>query len=111
MCASCLLGVGERAGTRMIEYQEMEDAQHCWSLTGGLVDFELDEILRERTPLFMLSNGGDPSPCVEALRYEPLPLSNQRMIAWPILPPDMVVPHLAVANDVATINGYRSFCR
>lgn len=95
----------------MTEYQEMEDAQNCCSLTGGLVDSELDEsILRESMPLFMLP-GGNSRPVVDALRYGPLPLSNQRMIAWPILPPNMVVPHLAAANDIATINGYRSFCR
>lgn len=89
----------------------MEVVQHCRSLTGDLIAFELDEfILRETTPLFMLS-GGDSRPVVDALRYGPLPLSNQRMIVWPILPPDMVVPHLAATNDIATINGYRSFCR
>jgi hypothetical protein len=33
------------------------------------------------------------------------------MIAWPILLPDMVAPHLAATNDIATINGYRSSCR
>ena len=92
-------------------YQEMEVAQRCLSLTGSLVDCELDELYpRETTPLFMLSDG-DSRPVVDALRYGPLPLSNQRMIAWPILPPNMVVPHLAATNDIATINGYRSFCR
>lgn len=94
-----------------MEYQEVEDSQECWSLTGSLDVFELDEYnLRETTPLFMLS-GGDSRPVVDALRYGPLPLSNQRMIAWPILPPNVVVPHLAATNNIATINGYRSFCR
>jgi hypothetical protein len=92
-------------------YQEMEDAQRCLSLTGSLIECELDElVLRETTPLFMLSTESS-RPVVDALRYGPLPLSNQRMIAWPVLPPDMVVPHLAASNDIATINGYRSFCR
>ncbi len=95
----------------MIEYQEVEDSQECWSLTGSLTECELGElILRETTPLFMLP-GGESRPVVDALRYRPLPLSNQRMIAWPILSPNVVVPHLAATNDIATINGYRSFCR
>ena len=105
------IGVGERIGTRLMVYQEVEDVQKCLSLTGSLIEYELDEsILRETTPLFMLSTESS-RPVVDALRYGPLPLSNQRMIAWPILPPDMVVPHLAASNDIATINGYRSFCR
>ena len=95
----------------MILYQEMDDLQRGMFLSGRQAGCELDEsILRETTPLFMLSVGYS-RPVVDALRYGPLPLSNQRMIAWPILLPDMVAPHLAATNDIATINGYRSFCR
>jgi hypothetical protein len=105
------VGVGERTGTRLMLYQEMEDAQRCLSLTGSLIECELGEfVLRETAPLFMLSTESS-RPVVDALRYGPLPLSNQRMIAWPILQPDMVVPHLVASNDIATINEYRSFCR
>ena len=105
------ISVGERADTRIMVYQETEDAQSCLSLAGSLIECELDEfILRETTPLFMLSTETS-GPVVDAPRYGPLPLSNQRMIAWSILPPNMVVPHPAASNDIATINGCRSFCR
>ena len=95
----------------MLLYQEMEAAQRCSPLTGSLVDCEFEIILRETIPLFMLSPDRSRPLIDRTFNYGPLPLSNRRTIVWPILLPDMVVPHLAASNSVATINGYRSFCR
>lgn len=95
----------------MLLYQEMEAVQRCSPLTGSLIECEFELIFREIIPLFMLSPERSRPSIDRSFSYGPLPLSNRRMIAWPILLPDMVVPHLAASNDVATINGYRSFCR
>ena len=92
--------------------EKMDSAQEVSALTGVSGRDELDGgKLRDYRPLFMLQRGTSSTTSTAVFGFRPRPAVRPWVDAMTYPSVDVVAPHLAVANDIATINGYRSFCR
>jgi hypothetical protein len=92
--------------------EKMDAAQEVLALTGASGQVELDDgKLRDGRPLFMLQMGVSSTTSSSVFGFRPRPAVRPLMVAMAYPSIDVVAPHLAVANDVATINGALSSCR
>jgi hypothetical protein len=92
--------------------EKMDGAQEVLALTGASGQVELDGgKLRDGRPLFMLQVRASSSTTSSVFGFRPRPAVRPLTVAMAYPSIDVVAPHLAVANDVATITGVLSSCR